>query len=364
MKFRFLSALVCALFVVSACAHADDSGDFSTDRAQWQNDACGTIIDIGFDQIVDFSGNLLADLSDYNSTVPNGQALAWGNLSQVGSTPDGVIFRKDDQISYQEAFVRILVGRRLSINIDPANPAVGSLTGFCLRYGNAFQANVNIYEGTTLIDSCNTEVGQNDIVGGTPTYICWSNSTGANVTRIEIEPILDGSGGEEIALLEGEFSFGDCDANPTCFEQLGSVKDNVASFLDSTTNAEDAYWAEGALDCICWSQQDVFWEQPSGDRLSRYGGSFFIGAAYAVAYLECVDDPQADVLIDELMVVLECIVDAEIEYAIANGGRSCFIDRAEDLANLGEMIDDDFNNEIIATLVYRLAWLNAYYSTQ
>ena len=94
-----------------------------------------------------------------------------------------------------------------------------------------------------------------------------------------------------------------------------------------------------------------------------YGGSLFIGGAYTVAYLERVDDPQSDVLIDQLLDVLECIVDREIDYAIANDGHACLLERAEDFANLAEIIDEDFDNQVVATLAYKLAWLNAYYST-
>jgi len=150
--------------------------------------------------------------------------------------------------------------------------------------------------------------------------------------------------------------------DPSCFELLGDVKSEIEDLL-AVANAHDAKKLETALGCVCWMQDDVFWEQPSFNRLSNYGGSLFLGAAYTVKFLEKVEDPQADVIIDQLLDVLECIVDSEIEYAIANGGRDSFIDRAEDFAELGDIIEEDLDNEFIATLAYRLAWLNAFYAT-
>ena len=164
-------------------------------------------------------------------------------------------------------------------------------------------------------------------------------------------------------ITDAQFVFSDVEPPvETCFDLLTNVKLEVAALLE-TSEGHDAAYLQGALSCIQWSQHDCFWEQPSGDRLSIYGSSVFIGAAYTVSYLERVNDPQADVIIDDLLDVLECLVDNEIEYAIANGGRESFIERAVDFAELGEIIDDDFDNQVVATLAYKLAWVHAYYST-
>lgn len=149
---------------------------------------------------------------------------------------------------------------------------------------------------------------------------------------------------------------------PSCFELLADVQSEIELLLDSSSG-ENARKLSTALGCIEWIQEDVFWEQPSNDRLSRYGGTFFIGSALIVKYLEAVHDPQADVIIDQFLVVLECIVDNEIAFAIENGGNPNFIDRAEDLADLALLIDEELDSEFIATLAYRLAWLNAYQAT-
>jgi hypothetical protein len=242
------------------------------------------------------------------------------------------------------------------------NPALGILEGFCFRYAN-LSADIRVYDGDTVVDSFTTVPGQFS-VDAPETFICWENTNGVNVTRVEVET-RSGQADVNSALfiIDGEFRF-ECDPEPTatCFSQLADVQAGVAALLADADDS-DAYWAEGALDCIEWMQDDIFWD-PSGDRLTQYGGTMFIGAAYTVCYLEYVDDPAADLLIDELLAVLECIVDNEIAYAIENGGNSCYIENAEHFANLGEIIDEDFDNQVVATLAYRLAWLHAYYATQ
>lgn len=202
-----------------------------------------------------------------------------------------------------------------------------------------------------MIDSITTGPGQTD-VNDPETFIYWDNTNGDNVTRVEIEPAADIPGSAALAIFDGEFRFACEPDSATCYEQMSDVRADVAALLATTNDNCDAYYLEGAINCLDWMQEDIFWEQPSGNRLSQYGGSMFIGAAYTVLYLEYVDDPAADVLIDELLSVLECIVDNEIAYAIENGGNSCYIDNAQHFAELGTIIDDDFDNQVVATLAY------------
>jgi len=138
------------------------------------------------------------------------------------------------------------------------------------------------------------------------------------------------------------------------------VKDCIDDLLVDAEGSE-VYFLQQAHDCVCWMQDDTFWENEN--RLTAYGGSMFIGAAYTVAYLEWSYHPEADALIEKIMVALECIVEAEIEYAIENGGHDCFIEAAEYYADLAEIIDDDFDSEYVATFAYRLSWLHAFYAT-
>jgi hypothetical protein len=358
MKNRIFGALLCALFCVVGSASAQ-TGGFTTDLAQWQSDVPGTSLALNLESLVKFDGTLLDGNVDAFDTVPDGQNLGWGTLSQGFVDPngvEGVLTRTVGGL----ILARSLEGVPLVHTIDSTN---GALNGFCIRYVN-LAADIRVYEGATLVDSFTTVPGQFDS-DDPETHICWENLGGVEVTRVEVERTAgqDVDGNPEFFTIDGEFRFEAAAADPaTCFEQLADVKAEVAALL-ADAEACDAYWLDGALDCIEWMQDDIFWD-PSGDRLTQYGGSMFIGAAYTVCYLEYVDDPAADVLIDELLAVLECIVDNEIAYAMENGGNSCYIENAEHFADLGEIIDEDFDNQVVATLAYRLAWLHAYYATQ
>jgi len=125
--------------------------------------------------------------------------------------------------------------------------------------------------------------------------------------------------------------------------------------------------AENALEAVAfleWIDDDVFWEQPTGERLSQYGAFVFYGSAYAIRALERIDDPAAEMFVEEVLDMLEEITDYEIAYAVENDGRTRFINRAEFFADMASIIDEDIDNDFIASLAYRIAWANAYYATQ
>jgi len=241
------------------------------------------------------------------------------------------------------------------------DPALGQFEGFLLQTNTFFPPTISLFDGDTLVQTVALMAGDSPFDLDDGFSYGWINTDELEVTKIVIEDNTPGS------LIINTFDIStipDVVEPPaeTCFDELGAVKSEIEALL-ATATGDDALYLQCALNCICWTQQDCFWVQPSGDRLSVYGSSVFLANAYTVCYLERVADPQSDVIIDQLLDVLECIVDKEIEYAIANGGTQCYIDRAADYAELGDIIDDDFDNQVIATLAYRLAWLNAYYST-
>jgi len=86
-------------------------------------------------------------------------------------------------------------------------------------------------------------------------------------------------------------------------------------------------------------------------------------AAYAICYLEHTGVEGTEDIVDRIIAKLDQIVDEEIDFAIENGGRSDFIERAEDLAEAAEWIDTDLDNPLVATIAYKLAWANAYLAT-
>lgn len=289
-----------------------------------------------------------------DSTQAQGQRFSSevGWLDAITGTPEDVsesIIMPDSQTACFE--------------VDAAN---GELEGFLLRTPGFFPPTVSLFDGDTLVETVPLAAGDSpfDLDAGVFFY-GWTNTDGINVTKIQLDVIPT-----RLFVFEGiELSFFPEPVEPpveppaeTCFDQLTNVKTEIENLL-ATATGRNANKLQSAFDCVCWIQDDSFWVQPSGDRLTAYGSNVFLGAAYTILYLERVDDPQADVIIDELINVLECVVDREIEFAIANDGAQQFIDKAVKFADLGDIIDDEFDNEVIASLAYRLAWLNAFYST-
>ena len=338
-----------------------------------------------FESLMTTAGGVLSSDGSLQD-LQNPQSLPWGSISGSSSLAfetsfSGIYLDIDNDDGSRTVIAPYLFS--LVNNVDEIVPTVdftfdnpdrGPLTGFLLGFlpfgGGDIEYQITIYDDLGApIDTFDISIGEE----GSNTdmsskdfgsvSVGWINNDDRNVSRVEVASKPLSSDVAVAVVGRGQFAF--LDAEPpveTCFDQLTDVRDEVANLL-TTSEGRDAAYLRGALSCIQWSQNDWFWEQPSGDRLSIYGSSVFIGAAYTVSYLKRVKDPQADVIIDDLLDVLECIVDNEIEYAIANGGRESFIERAVDFAELGEIIDGDFDNQVVATLAYKLAWVHAYYAT-
>lgn len=343
----------------------------------WTAAVPGDVVDGDFESLVDLDGQLIAGRTgDFQDIIEiqNPQQLEWGQLS----TPvvDGLgMSSLTSQVFIVDGFGQIpfspLGIGSLELVLD--DPSARQLEGFAITFRQGFELNIQFFDGDELVDSFlfddfRFRLPSSETVDPASFGFGWINTDGLNITRIVLEDVQ----GDNVELGRMRFSFTEIEQPPvdppvdppvlTCFDQLSDVLLGVEELL-AVSEGDDAAYLQCAASCIQWSQDDVFWVQPSGDRLTAYGGSVFIGAAYTVLYLERVEDPQSDVLIDELLAVLECLVEREIEYAIANGGHQCFIDRAVDFAELAEIIDDDFDNQVVATLAYRLAWLHAFYST-
>ena len=160
-------------------------------------------------------------------------------------------------------------------------------------------------------------------------------------------------------------SAGNCEpiAEPSCFDQIALIKGDLAALIaDSDGNAHELHKLENAFACLCIMEDPIFW-QDDFTRLSYYGSNFFLGGAYTIAWLEASGNAGIDPIIDDIIGLLECIVDNEIEYAIANGGHDCFIHYAEAYADVADQLYEDVDLPIVSALAYRLAWLHAFYST-
>ena len=361
--YHFLTYLRVAIFglAILFTTSLATAQEVFTDCDAWADSVCGEIVDNDFQSLLDFNGEVVAG-DDTFTAGDVVQTLSWGELTFSTDVFTGLTIIRINGVN----LVPFEVGSPL---LFTPNSDQLPFEGVCFEYFANADITFRAFDGDTVVETVTFPATSPDadggLIDGEPGIVGWQNTDGLNITSFEFELAEGGTLG---AIGAGEFSFGEiCPPEvpevPTCFDQLGQVKANTEALLPELTGS-DLYFAECALDCICWMQSDTFWEQPSGNRLTRYGGTMFVGAAYTIWYLECVEDSRSDVIIDELIGVLECIVDNEILYAIENGGNQCYIDRAEDFADLAEIIDDDFENEVVATLAYRLAWLNAFYATE
>lgn len=354
-----------ALLLALVCSTATKvvAQEFTTDPVAWEASVEGISFPVNYEALIKPDGTSVDANEFFNEPIANDQPLGWGSMSQDSQDFDGIVF---EGVVIQTAngfiYTTPLEGAPVKYNLDAVH---GVLNGFSFRYGQT-PAIVRVFNGDTLIDSVVTVPGQPDPDTLPETYICWENTTGELVTRIEFEPTPGSvaAAGIPLAVLNGEFRFEMPDPQPeSSYDDLESISTDLAILSDSLSR-RDRRRAGRALSLVNWMQQDDFWVLPEGERLSSNGAPVFYGAAFAIRYLNQINDPAADQLAEDLVDVLEQVVDAEIDYAIETGGSSASIDRAIDLAEIGEIVDEDFDNDVIASLVYRAAWLNAVYATE
>lgn len=149
----------------------------------------------------------------------------------------------------------------------------------------------------------------------------------------------------------------------TNFENLEAVGDAIESLLADSTGF-DEFRLNRALSFVNFSQQDQFWLQPSENRLSNLGGNALASISVATLFLRSVDDPRAEAIVDSLLDVVRGVVDAEIEFATDNGGRSRFLNRAIGWNNFADSVDERIGNPVLTSIAYRRAWLFANFSTR
>ena len=185
--------------------------------------------------------------------------------------------------------------------------------------------------------------------------------TGTTFSQVKITVDTASVGGEDLGIAFDNVSSGFCPQSVSCFDQIAQVKAELLLLINDT-QGPDLYYLECAYSCLCILQDPIFW-QDDFDRLSYYGADFFIGGAYTIAWLEASGNPDVEPIIASVLSTLECIVDNEIDYAIANDGHDCYIYYAEAYADVANELYEDLDLPVVSALVYRLAWLNAFYST-
>ncbi len=366
--FVFFTFLAAVFTLPCAPVLAQSEGLGFIDRALWDAQLSPTSIVLGdgFESIVNVDGVVIEGSGLGLSEIAQPQQFAWGQLSSTATpgTEEFVGFQVTFFGVPQPVSVSLVNNARAIFDLDPS---LGQVDGLFFQ-GRDGALQIRLFDGDTLVATLLESEFDPVRVDGMRDY-GWINSNGLNVTRFEIlvEPTPGRSSIPTIANLD--FAFIPLDEAPappapadTCFQRLADVRAEIETLLASS-EGKDAVLLQGALDLVTFSQDDVFWVQPSADRLSAYGGSVFLASAYAIVFLERAQDPQSDGIIDALLDTLDCLVDREIEYAIANDGRGGFIERAMDLAELADIIDEDLDNQVVASLAYKLAWVNAFYST-
>ena len=250
------------------------------------------------------------------------------------------------------------------------DPELGNIEGFCLEHTFSINACITIFDGDTVIDTVLPPVfGVDPLdVGTGPVFdqeaetavICWANTGGANVTRIEVTafnavdaPFIDGT----ILLTGSKFVFGDGSTEPTCQDQLQDLIDALNVKLDLATSY-DRDWIELAIYELEWAQSPELWE--TSDRLSDLGTLFFGHNFHATYFLQCVSDQS---LVDDCLVniqdLLGCVVDAEIEFALENPDvRTNLLAYAEYFESFADAFADA-ELYLQAVLLHFYAWLFA-----
>lgn len=289
------------------------------------------------------------------TTVPDTPQLTlpMGTLTQEGLLPavDFVAGRQFTvlarDINGQSA--EAILGPDLPGIYDPdeyslrPDPTLGRAYGFCLT--TEFPSNnfvVSYYDGDTLIGQTSGEVS-------------FFAQPGETITRIDFQNAI-------IFDLQVAFCPDTPEPELTNQECLASIAAEIGDLADAATDPCEAYALNVASCALNFSTRDRFYEE-DGNRLSRRGCNVFTGAAYAICYLQHSGVDGTDEIVDRILEKLEQIVDDEIDYAIANGGRPGFIETAEDFAELAEYIDEDLDNPVVAAIAYKLAWAHAYFAT-
>lgn len=231
------------------------------------------------------------------------------------------------------------------------NLANGEITGFAFDLATTGpDLTISILDGATVIETYVVAQTNNAFFG-------WTNTAGASVTSIEICP-SDNTAAYIIS--NTELCFVDSGAE-TCQDKLQQLIDALTADL-STADSQDQQWILCAIAELESAQDAQFWF--SGDRLSDDGCGFFNRVFYATYYLECVcDESLVEDDLDAIQVLLGCVVDAEIEYALSHPDVQCNLVL---YAEYFEYYADQFADAgcyLRAVILHFYAWLFASHAT-
>ena len=190
------------------------------------------------------------------------------------------------------------------------NPDRGLLSGFSFSLirpdPDAPDVLISIFDGDTLLESFTVSgdaenIGLDDNGFESFGFGFINDNEFQNITRAEVLPI-GGGDFNGVLITEAQFAFSDVEpVAETPFEQFTNVLIGLDVLLATTDSKKDSAFLRNAIRSIERLQRDFFREQPSSDNASINANSIFQGATQAVKFLQRVNDPQADVLTDEIL---------------------------------------------------------------
>ena len=369
------AALVCFTSVLTAQETFTDSAEFEAALSDTASIVCED-----FSELTDLSG-FGGDIGSILAELPTPQMLPFGTLttdsqiseefSQLISAPGNILVLGNDlpsgggggfgpDVDFGDSFA--VTGLFLSNEEDnpttiALDPTLGDVEGLCFEYSVATGFCFTVFDGDTVVD---TIVAPDFMADGELPSIfdlaepaaetavfCWSNSSQANVTRVEIKGF--------VVLTSAKFAFGDFE--PSCQDLLQDVIDALIVKREFA-NPYDQVWIDEAILELELAQSPDLWE--TGNLLSDYGKIFFGHNFYATYYLQCVSDSYlvADCLVG-IQDLLGCVVDAEIDFAMENPDvRSNLLDYAEYFESFADAFADA-ELYLDAVVLYFYAWLFA-----
>ena len=335
---RQLAAVTFLLAWASLCSttHADEFDN----EADWLASLCpdSTVVAEPLDIEIDPFSNGIA--------IPNPHTTTFG----------GIELNELDLIS---VFALRGIGGEAALGIPSSGAtlnfdgSLGMINGVSFCYiGNEWAIDITYLDGTTETVLCpeTPNFDQN-----TPSiFHAWTNTSGVDVASIALRPTTENGA---IFLTGTDVAFCNADAPETCQSMLQDTIDALNAKLPLASASDQVWIAEAIYELEC-SQNPLFFQ--TENRLSDLGCYFFNHNFYATYFLECVAE---DALVEDCLIgiqdVLGCVVDAEIEYALANpDANSNLILYSEYFEDYAEQFADA-ELYLEAVLLHFYAWLFA-----
>ncbi|MEM9941959.1 MAG: hypothetical protein AAF939_10245 [Planctomycetota bacterium] len=332
---NYFTRFMLAIFSLALIHSTVVGGDTFTERADWQNAVCGTIVGDGFGELIDFTGQPFSSNPNFTVQFLPSQSTSWATITNTDGSLPGIFAGKELGVGSP-----VLVGvggpeNNPYGNLDfTLNPDLGDLEGF--YFNHIFGAVVvTMYDGDTVVDSFTTDLGDDPSNFSNPTVgFGWTNTDSLKVTKIRMEFTSLGTDVSDIAIGFGEIAFddGSCPSDDA-LDGILEVLDAVASIPPTGNRFEDFALAYATSAISEAANPDFFTED---GLLTNQGQQIFSLLNQATRGLNWVSDPAAQTAIDDIQQYLSDIVQAEIDSAVAAEGVPFLINVAESYLGLAE----------------------------